>query len=247
MLRLITIPISHYCEKARWALDRARLPYEEVAKLPGVHLLTTRRYSRTGTVPVLVHEGGAIGESTEILRWVDARTPEAQRLFPEGEVAADNERWIARFDRELGPAARLIGYDALLPESEIFLKQMQRVYSGAARAVLPALLPLAGKGIRKRYRVSSERAKSKRALCQQLFDDVASTLETSGAPYLLGERFSAADLTFASLAGPLVLPPSYGGRFLPKAELPAAFQALVDEFSAHPAGRFALRIYERHR
>lgn len=102
MLRLVTIPISHYCEKARWALDRARLPYEEVAVLPGAHLLTTRKYHRKGTVPVLVHEGGGIGESTEILRWVDSRTPEAQRLFLVGALEAENERWIERFDRELG-------------------------------------------------------------------------------------------------------------------------------------------------
>ena len=27
--RLITIPISHYCEKARWALERAEIPYRE--------------------------------------------------------------------------------------------------------------------------------------------------------------------------------------------------------------------------
>ena len=27
--RLLTIPISHYCEKARWALERAGLAYRE--------------------------------------------------------------------------------------------------------------------------------------------------------------------------------------------------------------------------
>jgi glutathione S-transferase len=27
--RLVTIPISHYCEKARWALGRARIAYRE--------------------------------------------------------------------------------------------------------------------------------------------------------------------------------------------------------------------------
>ena len=26
---LVTIPISHYCEKARWALERAGVPYVE--------------------------------------------------------------------------------------------------------------------------------------------------------------------------------------------------------------------------
>ena len=32
---LITIPISHYCEKARWALDRAALPYESTGTCRG--------------------------------------------------------------------------------------------------------------------------------------------------------------------------------------------------------------------
>lgn len=29
--RLLTIPISHYCEKARWALEHAGIPYREDA------------------------------------------------------------------------------------------------------------------------------------------------------------------------------------------------------------------------
>ena len=37
MLRLITIPISHYCEKARWALDRAGIEYREERHIQGVH------------------------------------------------------------------------------------------------------------------------------------------------------------------------------------------------------------------
>ncbi len=34
--RLLTIPISHYCEKARWALDRAGLDYVEERHVQGV-------------------------------------------------------------------------------------------------------------------------------------------------------------------------------------------------------------------
>ena len=43
MLRLVTIPISHYCEKARWALQRARLPYREERHVQGLHRLYARR------------------------------------------------------------------------------------------------------------------------------------------------------------------------------------------------------------
>src|SRR6185295_10774861 len=68
---LITIPLSHYCEKARWALDRVGLPYREEAHAPLLHRLATRR-NDGGTVPVLVHGGSRLIDSTDILEHVDA-------------------------------------------------------------------------------------------------------------------------------------------------------------------------------
>ena len=73
MLRLITIPISHYCEKARWALDRARIGYREERHVQFVHRVAARRAGGGSTVPVLVTDGSG-RESSEILRWVDERT-----------------------------------------------------------------------------------------------------------------------------------------------------------------------------
>ena len=45
--RLITIPISHYCEKARWALDRAGLAYREERHVQGVHQVVSKRAGAT--------------------------------------------------------------------------------------------------------------------------------------------------------------------------------------------------------
>ena len=41
------------------------------------------------------------------------------------------------------------------------------------------------------------------------FDAIAARL-ADGRPYLTGDRFTAADLTFACLAAAVVLPPEYG-------------------------------------
>jgi len=41
------------------------------------------------------------------------------------------------------------------------------------------------------------------------FDHIASLLR-DGRPYLCGERFSAADLTFAALSASIIVPPTYG-------------------------------------
>src|SRR3954453_7965673 len=70
---LVTIPISHYCEKARWALDRAGVAYEERRHLPALHVVAVRRAGGR-TAPVLVCPyGDVVGESADIVAWADAR------------------------------------------------------------------------------------------------------------------------------------------------------------------------------
>jgi glutathione S-transferase len=55
--RLITIPISHYSEKARWAMDYLKIPFQEVAHMPPFHRGATKKYQGT-SVPVLVTDDG---------------------------------------------------------------------------------------------------------------------------------------------------------------------------------------------
>jgi glutathione S-transferase len=77
--------------------------------------------------------------------------------------------------------------------------------------------------------------------------DHAAALLGDGRPYLCGERFSAADLTFAALSASVLVPPQYGVA-LPQPDLMApATAALVRRARAHPAGRYALDLFARHR
>ena len=79
--RLITIPISHFCEKARWALDRAGVEYVEQRHLQVIHVLAARRAGGGRTVPVLVTaEGRVCPESSDILRWADTQVAPERRL-----------------------------------------------------------------------------------------------------------------------------------------------------------------------
>lgn len=245
MLRLITIPISHYCEKARWALDRARLPYTEQKLLPGVHALYTWGAARHRLVPVLVHDAGALGESSAILRWIDQRVEPSARLFPDGDAAV--EGWVERFDKELGRGSRLWAYSVLLKDTKTVKAQFQSVYSGPARAAMPVMLPLGIAAIRKRYGVTQPRAEAALERCEAVFNDVADALAENGSGFLVGERFTAADLTFASLAAPMLLPIEYGGGLLPLGQMPQAFQGVVNRFRDHAAGKYAMRLYAQQR
>jgi glutathione S-transferase len=79
-----------------------------------------------------------------------------------------------------------------------------------------------------------------------VLDEVADRL-SDGRRYLVGGRFTTADLTFAALAAPLVLPPEYGVALPAIEDLPSDMAATVREVRAHPAGAHALAMFRDER
>jgi glutathione S-transferase len=247
VLRLITIPISHYCEKARWALERAGIRYREERHVQAIHRFAARRAGGGVTVPVLVTPEGTIGESAEILAWVDRRMPSEQRLFPSAPAErAEVESLCRRLDERLGPAGRRLMYVHMLPRRELVLsfnnQGVPRWEDRALRYGWPVITGLVKRVLEIEPGVEVEDA----ATVVGEFDFVAEQL-SDGRPYLFGERFGAADLTFAALAAPVVVPPIYGVP-LPQPEmLQRETAAIIEDAREHPAGRFALALYSQHR
>jgi glutathione S-transferase len=249
--RLVTIPFSHFCEKARWALDRAGVAYTESAHVPMAHRPFSKLAGGSGSVPVLALDSGPLAESDDIIRWADSRLPEAERLWPEdGALRAEVDALVADFDRGLGPKLRLWAYyhlgrgrraDLIVP------------YAGkGAPAVERALLRVAWSPvlslITKAYGCTPERADKAQARLAATFEDVGRRL-SAGAPWLCGERFTAADLVFASLAAPLFNPPEHPFPAPDPARLGGDAAAFVASWTSQPAGQHVLRAYreQRHR
>src|SRR2546421_5741511 len=75
------LEISHYNEKARWALDYKGIAHVRRAVTPALQELTARRLRAGRTVPVLEMNGRAIGDSTKIIEEIERRWPEPP-LYP---------------------------------------------------------------------------------------------------------------------------------------------------------------------
>jgi len=246
-LRLVTIPISHYCEKARWALDRAGLAYREERHVQGIHRIAARRAGGGSTVPVLVTAAGAIGESQQIIAWADAQLPAEQRLLPgdAGERAAVDSL-CRRLDERLGPSGRRLMYVHMLAQRELALDfNNQGVPAWEDRALRHGW-PVMERFVRHALDIHpGVEAQDERVVFGEL-DHIAHLL-ADGRTHLLGERFGAADLTFAALSAAVLFPPGYGVT-LPQPEMLAAATAeLVLRAREHPAGRYALTLFARHR
>ena len=52
-IQLYQFPISHYCEKVRWALDFKGLPYQKISCLPGLHARKNKKMAKFSSVPIL--------------------------------------------------------------------------------------------------------------------------------------------------------------------------------------------------
>jgi glutathione S-transferase len=254
--RLVTIPFSHFCEKARWSLDAAGVTYVEEGHCPVLHRFAVRRAGGRSSVPLLVTEGGEVlPESGLILRFADGMARADRKLVPpDGGGRAEALALEQRFDTELGPHVRRFLYFHLLPRRadtlRLFGLDTPRAEHLAARALFPVL-----RGAMKRFmRIDEPRALESRDRARRVFDEVGALL-ADGRAYLTGDRFTSADLTFAALAAPVILPAEHpvtgaarpGGPPIDPAAVSEALASETHALRQSPAGLLVSRLYRDHR
>ena len=239
------LSISHYSEKARWALAHKGVEHERRAPMPGAHmaiaLLLTR--GRQVTMPVMELDGRRIGDSTAIIAALEERYPEPA-LYP----TDPGERWRALeledwLDVEVGPYMRRFVFHLGRADRERF----NAVMAGMAPGRLARHERLMGAGGRLftglRYFAASSRA------ADAARDRVLAGLnrleaELGDRDYLVGDRFSVADLTAASLLYPLVLPSEGPNLVDSPSEEFEEFRAPLKE---RPGYRWIEETFRRHR
>jgi glutathione S-transferase len=241
------ISISHYNEKARWALDHKRLPHRRRAVPGGFHMPIAFALTRGAgyTFPILVLDGEAIGDSTAIIGALERRCPEPA-LYPEDPVerrrALDIEDWL---DEEFAPALRLLGFHEMTRDPERLSALMDQFLPPAARgnqAARDMATRFTSAFTGTRYGVKSEEA-AERARLKVLAGLDRLEAELDGNEYLVGDAFSVADLTAAALFYPLVLPPEGPNLGDP----PEPYQRFREPLQDRPGYQWVAEMYRRHR
>jgi glutathione S-transferase len=242
------LKISHFNEKARWALDYKGVPHRRMHPMPGTHIaiaaLKTRRVSRRMTTfPLLELDGETIHDSTAIVAALEERYPEPP-LYPadpgERRRALDLEDF---FDEQLGPYVRRFGWWYALSDQDNRRARTEQLIE--RQGVLMTLtLPAVNKVICRRYGIDEPAVNRSVHQIRSVLLMIERTL--AGRDHLVGDRFTIADLTAAALLAPLLQPPEFPYLKQLGTQAPAV-EELAREIRAMPAGRWAMEMYERYR
>ncbi len=244
---LYVFAISHYCEKARWALDYLGIEYDLRYLAPGRHIEATAQLGAPGSsLPLLVSGEQVVHGSSAIIDWAKAAvaTP-SKRLDPEPEFAEECRALERRLDDLVGVHGRRYYY------SEALVDYPDTVWPIFARDLAPAERSLLEEnwGITRQLMMGAmdlgpeQWEESRRIVVDQL--DWFDGLLGDGRRFLVGDRFSRVDITAASLLAVMALPkehPTYAAL-----EIPPKASADLVQWSQRPTAAWVREIYRAYR
>ncbi len=242
------LEISHYSEKARWALAHKDVRHRRRSSLPGTHIAVAMALTRgaSKTFPILQLDGRTVGDSTAVIAALEQRYPD-RPLYP---ADPDQRRRALEleefFDEELGPYARYLPFHELVNEPALFAEVASSVVPpplGKAKGLV-GLYARTYTSLRFGVRDKADAATAREKIVAAM-DRLDAELAASDSGYLVGESFSVADLTAASLFYPVVGPE--GGPLPPDSPTPPAFERFRDGLRDRPGFAWVEEMFRRHR
>jgi glutathione S-transferase len=243
-VELIQFPLSHYNEKARWALDWKRVPHRRRNLLPGPHAPVVKRLTGLTQVPVARFDEAVIAGSARILDELERRFPEPS-LYPKDPAlrrrALEIQAW---FDEEVGPQVRRAFFSIGVREPAHLCRMFAAGHPAPVRALyrlgfpVTRLVMIRSMGIGDAAAVEAAFAGTRAAL-----DFVAGEAGPDG--HLVGDAFSVADLAAAALLAPAVCLP--GTPMAQPEPRPASVRAWHERWAHHPGVAWVRDRYARFR
>jgi glutathione S-transferase len=223
--KLITMYGSPWSERVRWALAFKGLPYEKQNYEPGVDEEQIKKLTGQAMVPVLITDGKVIPDSTAILEWLEESRPEPALLPRSEKDRAQVTLWEELMIGVLGPQARTLISGRLLRSSEPEAQKAGQYFAG-------------------KYGHSAYAEEQARLIVKRLLVSLKHTL--SGRQYLVGDAFSRADLTTASMLMLLRAAPDEL-FFLPAPVRPIYEEPLAADSAFSPVFAWRDQMYKKHR
>jgi glutathione S-transferase len=186
---MVTVGISHYCEKARWCMDLMRadkendFDYYESAHVPGLAALyTTALDGGVSATPIVKFaDGEVVWDSTQVM---DKVVPKA---FEE-EGGREIEEWM---DEKLGSGTRCYAYYHLLGGDPELLTELATDQTSWVESKIFGLMARKGMiqpGMKKFMGIDKEAMEDSEATIRRVFDEIGEKIEEGDGDFIIGDR-----------------------------------------------------------
>ncbi|MEN8721303.1 MAG: glutathione S-transferase family protein [Alphaproteobacteria bacterium] len=238
---------SHFNERGRWACDYKGLTVEPRVLIPGLHIPVTRKLTKgasTSTPILVVNDDEVIAGSDSILHWLEKQFPEKPLTYEDPALATEVEEVTALFEGLVGAPFRRAYFDYVLKTYPGLLTRMFTLDRGPAtklgmRIAEPAMNLL----LRAADNITPETVAEGYANMDTALDEVM--VRNADTGYLVGDRFTKADLTAASLLCGTCWPRSLS--FTIPDEARTVFEDWSSRWADHPGTAWVRSICDRYR
>ena len=241
MIKLYQFPISHYCEKARWALEHKKLAYKKINLLPGLHVKKAIKLAGKPYLPILEDQGNIINESRKIITYLDNTYPDNPLTPKDHKLKDEASMWELFADKELGPDVRGLCYHTLLNHPDITIPFFTKDGPWYGHFILKYMFPKLSIKMRELMKLDEKNVSLIRQRLTKAIDKLHQ--RTKNRDYLVGNSFSRADLAVASLLAPLCRPKKYGLDW--PDQYPEPLNSTIREFGDTLS--WVQQVYQRHR
>lgn len=236
---------SIFCEKARWALDYKGMPYAERNLRVAFHPMALRLRGRGTTVPVLDLDGVPVRGSSNIISAVEVAKPQPP-LYPSDAAERRQVDELEAYFDEIGHEARRLVLWPLLQNRDVAAQTQIFGASSAELWFVRTFFPLVRRTVARRYGIDDRRTEQARDRILAALAEIEARTAVGGG-YLVGGRFTAADLAAAALLAPVVMPVEYPQPPFDPAQIPAELTRMSAQFAVHPGCAWVREMYGRHR
>lgn len=197
----------------RWALKYKDLAWTAI-DINAFSKKEIKHFKCKQLVP-LIHDlktGIALSDSSKIVAHLDAQYSNRRRLFPhDRQLLRETWRWLLLLDSHLGTASRRLGYAQLIFETPALLSRLFLPHVMHGALTLPGIGNIASAAVgivlTVRFRLHRNVKDGIFAQAHALLREIDGRLQ--GRDYLVGDTFTAADLTLACLLRPLRIVPNF--------------------------------------
>jgi len=242
---LRTIALSHYVEKVRFLMDFLQIEYQEKVDVAILGVMLTGR-----TVPVLTYGLTSIGDSEDIVTFLRGFYPQEKIL---DNSYSGHRALVEKLDL-LGKHCRRVAYYYIIQDKE----SVAECWSKGA----PQWQAFLFKNFAVQFSISSLKyvlqidekgMRNSREKLNEIFKFIDNLL-SDGRPFLCGQELNYLDFAFAALSGPMILHPSYGGKYkgvlptLPFVEkrFPELYKDIAEKRDTL-SGKHAIMIFDKYR